>query len=730
MSQIKIEVLEKGITPTDRKLKQLGRTGEKTENQMHDVRDSIKLVGQKGAQSIALLDGPLGGVSSRVSSLTSLIGTGGAAGLVGAVAALGAASYIAAGHVSRLAIEADNMARISGLSVDKFNQLAFATSQYGITAEKLGDSFKDTRERIGDFLNGAGGPLQDFADAMGYTKEQTQAFAESVQDMSGKDILIEMVKQLEAGGKSTVQISHALEGMASDMTLLLPLLSNGGAELERLQNKMAMVQNPLTEQDIRTFRDFSESTDMLTASFSNLMQSAVLPMIPTFTRLTDVVANFFAEMNEGSLANLTEELSEVDERILELYEALDNRKTPFGRLENLVSFEATDRRTLENQLKKMREKRGELQAEIDKLNAERNKPAAAESLPSITSPSSTTTPGNNADQIKSQIEALQRSLMTERELAKSVYDERINLISQSKLAQEQADELSLRARQEYSEKIKQLDADPYASKIELLRQSFLTEEELLQQRYDKQLELITNAQITEQEALDLKVSAYTDYITKLDELDQARASKKAKDDAKESKTKQKIDEKTMSNAVDIAGQTSSALGVILGKDSKAYKVAATTEATISTYLAANKALANPGGPAGFALATTAIATGLANVAQINAARFQGGDVSGGSMYNFQERGQAEAFMPKVDGRVISNAQLKNAMNGGGNGVTVVNNIYNQTDSNVSSRPNAQGGEDIYITRDQLPGVMAAEAGNPNSEFNQSITNVWDMGGRS
>ena len=101
---------------------------------------------------------------------------------------------------------------------------AFATAQYGLTAQQLGDAFKDAKERVGDFINTGGGPLQDFADAMGMTSQATMEFARSVEDLSGRDVLIRMVDEMEAAGLSGDQMSHALEGMANDMTLLLPLL--------------------------------------------------------------------------------------------------------------------------------------------------------------------------------------------------------------------------------------------------------------------------------------------------------------------------------------------------------------------------------------------------------------------------------------------------------------------------------------------------------------------------
>lgn len=692
MSQIKIEVTERGIDQTDRKLKKLGDTGGKTELQMNEVKNSIKLVGQKGAQSIALLDGPLGGVSSRVSSLTQLLGSG-AGGLAGAMAATTAAAYATAAAMTTMVIETDNFARVAGVSIEQFNQMSFAAGQFGLTAEQLGDAFKDTRERIGDFIATGGGPLQDFADVMGYTKEQTLAFAQSVEGLSGRDVLVEMVRQLEEGGKSTEQMSFALEGMANDMTKLLPLLTNGASELDRLESKMAAVQSPLSQEDINQFREFNESIDLVSASFSNMMTNAVIPLLEPFTNLTNEVARFIGYVS-GAPAQRLPELTIEIERQSKVVEDLAKRQQTLNDI-NVKTI--TNGAALSDIEARKARLAGEYEQAVKKLNDQLKEKSDLELKagagtegsdafigpikPGETPPAGggntggSPPAGNNADQINSQLEAI--------------------------------------------------------------RMSYMTQEQLAEAKLQKDLEIIELSKIAEQERIDLSVLAYEAYYEKLDELDQQRTDNELREQQrrdreaqKASREQQKIEEDKNRSTITVAEAASNALGAILGRDTDAYRVAATTEATISTYLAANKALANPGGPAGFALAGAAIANGLANVAQINSARFQGGDVSGGSTYQWQERG-GEAFMPKVDGRVFSKNDMRSMMNGdGGSGVTVVNNIYNQTGANVTSVPNDQGGEDIYITRDEFSSMMAAEGGNPDSDFNNSITNVWTMGGRA
>ena len=682
MSQIKIEVTERGIDQTDRKLKKLGDTGGKTELQINEVKNSIKLVGQKGAQSIALLDGPLGGVSSRVSSLTQLLGSG-AGGLAGAMAATTAAAYATTAAMATMVIETDNFARVAGVSVEQFNQMSFAAGQFGLTAEQLGDAFKDTRERIGDFIATGGGPLQDFADVMGYTKEQTLAFAQSVEGLSGRDVLVEMVRQLEEGGKSSEQMSFALEGMANDMTKLLPLLTNGASELDRLESKMAAVQSPLSQEDINKFREFNESIDLVAASFSNMMTNAVIPLLEPFTQLNEAVAFFISTTNEGSENALAMQLVDLNERSKELSEAIKDNETAWGRFTNVATFESTDTEVLKKQLEEVNKQIDETRAKLTAMRTGGTPtPTSAGSAPALPAPTtapSTATPtvGNNADQINSQLEAI--------------------------------------------------------------RMSYMTQEQLAQAKLQKDLEIIELSKIAEQERIDLSVLAYEAYYEKLDELDQQRtqkanseAEKRAKEEERTARQAARAEQIANDERIDALGNVTNSLRSSLGEQNALYKAAAITNTTIATYESATqayKALAGIPvvGPAlGAAAAGVAIGSGLANVAAIQGARFQGGDVSGGSGYQWQERG-GEAFIPKVDGRVFSKNDMRSMMNGeGSSGVTLVNNIYNQSGANVTSVPNDQGGEDIYITRDEFPSLVAAEIGNPDSEAGQagSSTYVW------
>nr|DAG23375.1 MAG TPA: tail length tape measure protein [Caudoviricetes sp.] len=149
-----------------------------------------------------------------------------------------------------------------------------------------------------------------------------------------------------------------------------------------------------------------------------------------------------------------------------------------------------------------------------------------------------------------------------------------------------------------------------------------------------------------------------------------------------------------------------------------YKAAAITEATISTYLAATKALATGGPILGPILAASTIALGLANVAKISSAREQGGQLSAGQASTIAERGKPEVIMPAGASRVRTAQQMKEIMgqNGSSSGpsnVTIVNNTSSQI-GNVSTEQDDEGRLRIIISEQ-----VAAELQNSNSKISKA-----------
>lgn len=678
MAQISIVVNEKGINQTDAKLKKLGKTGAKTEKQTDKIGKGFQAMGKSANDSIALIDGPLGGLASRVTSLTALVG-GGTAGLVGAFAAGTAAAYAMANAIGTTVREMDNMARVAGLTLTEYQQLSFAATQYGLTVDQLGDAFKDTRERIGDFISTGGGPLQDFGDVMGYTKEQTLEFAKSVEGLSGQAVLVKMVSELESAGKSTEQMSFALEGMANDMTKLLPLLTAGGKELETLKNEMAGVVNPLSQDDIDKFREFKQSVDLVTASFSSMLSNAIVPALDGFTEMNEALAKFFGYISGAPAAvipKLTEDLSRQGDVVRSLaneVQRLNEVEISGAKSGYEVAALMTQREQAQNKLNDASEKYVRIRQEIEEkeLEALRSK-----SLTGVTPEGAPTSTGSTAVSNK---------------------------------AEEQA----------------QKNIDALLREQEAIRMFYLEGEELANASFQKEIERIRAAEFSKQEQMALEIEAvrqHTDTISQIRNEATEAELEKSKAAAKE---QERIEQQKADAQIGILTTATSLAGSLLDRQSSEYKIIASTEALVSAYLAANKTLAAYPGVPGQIQAGLTLGMGLANVAAINSARFQGGQVDAGGTYGINERGD-EIFTPKVAGRMISANDIKSMRNGGTQSQAMIVNVYNESDSTVKAIQEEDGSASIYVTKAELPDLMAFEARNPDSSFNQSYGSVYQQ----
>ena len=192
-----------------------------------------------------------------------------AKGAAVAAAAAAAAFTVTVNAAVRFANELEVAARRSGESVERMQELAFATETVGISLEKLGDIAKDTNEKIGEFIATGGGGFQDFVDVMKLGSDEARDLALELQNMSGPDVLQHLVTMMEEAGISGNQMSFALEGLASDATDLIPLLENGGDELARLTGEFEKLGTTLSQEQIDNIQRVGEEMRILQKTFSD-----------------------------------------------------------------------------------------------------------------------------------------------------------------------------------------------------------------------------------------------------------------------------------------------------------------------------------------------------------------------------------------------------------------------------------------------------------------------------
>lgn len=230
------------------------------------------------------------GAEKKTGQLRDGVNTAGKAVLAfGAVAAtaMGAVAT-AAGESAR---EIENLARLSNLNTDEFQKAAFAAKAYGIEQDKLADIFKDTQDKVGDFLKTGGGPMLDFFEQVA---PKVGVTADEFKNLSGKDALQLYTTSLEKANLSQSEMVFFMEAIASDSTLLQPLLANNGAEFERMGNRAEELGIILNEMDIDNLVDMNMAMSELgatSAATSQVIGATLAPFI------TDLVNKF----NEASI---------------------------------------------------------------------------------------------------------------------------------------------------------------------------------------------------------------------------------------------------------------------------------------------------------------------------------------------------------------------------------------------------------------------------------------------
>jgi lambda family phage tail tape measure protein len=180
--------------------------------------------------------------------------------------------------------EIDRLSQVANTSPETFQRWGAGASMVGIEQEKLADILKDVNDRVGDFLSTGGGPMKDFfeniAPKVGVTADQFRR-------LSGPEALQLYVDSLQKAGASQQQMTFYLEAMASDATLLLPLLRDGGAEMERLGNKAESLGAVLSGSSIAAMRETRAAMaeiGLAAQGIRNQIAEAALPAVQAFAK--------------------------------------------------------------------------------------------------------------------------------------------------------------------------------------------------------------------------------------------------------------------------------------------------------------------------------------------------------------------------------------------------------------------------------------------------------------
>ena len=187
-------------------------------------------------------------------------------------------------NVAEMGREIDKLSQISGASTDEFQRLAFGAKTVGIEQDKLADIFKDTSDKVGEFLATGGGPLKDFFEVIA---PKVGVTAQAFRDLSGPQALQLYFDSLQKAGVEQKQMTFYMEAIANDATALTPLLRDNGRAFRELGDEAERFGSVMSGDAIRASKEFTTNMQRLDGAMDGLRISIGNRIIPAISDLLE-----------------------------------------------------------------------------------------------------------------------------------------------------------------------------------------------------------------------------------------------------------------------------------------------------------------------------------------------------------------------------------------------------------------------------------------------------------
>lgn len=392
-------------------------------------------------------------------------------GLVGTAAGL-SASVTSLASTGR---ELEQMALKAGVSVEKMQELAYATEQYNVTGDQLADMLKDVQDKLGDFSATSGG---EFKDWMENIAPKVGLTVSKLQQMAGPDALIAVQNAMDATNVSASEQVFYLEAIANDVSVLQPLLRNSGAELQRLTGHYRSLNVVLTQTDISQLKEMDQAlgdvSKRLTAGFAHAVIGA-RDQIDWLTETLVIATRYWGTLFDSwsdsprtrdgltkRISGLREELQEVTEEISEISQR--KKYGGAGFFDSLLG-NTGDR---DADIAALREKEAAIKAEMERVAGDYiayQKQLEAPATPRPEPVSSRDTSADNKkllDQGKTRLSALDMQYASELDKLRLSHEERLAEIDSMQVSEAELRRRGYESLGELREEYRQKEADYFA----------------------------------------------------------------------------------------------------------------------------------------------------------------------------------------------------------------------------------------------------------------------------
>lgn len=199
-------------------------------------------------------------------------------------AAVAGGIALVAQQAGQHAKELKNMAMLSESSVEEFQVLAAGAKKFGIEETKLADILKDVQDRLGDFAQTGGGPIQDFfkiiAPRIGVTIKQFQ-------NLSGPQALGLYIESLKKANLNQKDMTYYLEAISSNSTFLIPLFQDGGKALSQYAVELKALGVIMDDEMVRNLEKMGDKLSEAGNVFTGLRNKIANKVAPAITFLSE-----------------------------------------------------------------------------------------------------------------------------------------------------------------------------------------------------------------------------------------------------------------------------------------------------------------------------------------------------------------------------------------------------------------------------------------------------------
>ncbi|AIY65201.1 coiled-coil domain-containing protein [Pseudoalteromonas piratica] len=228
-------------------------------------------------------------------------------GGVAIVGGLTAAVGLLAGSLRTQAIKEINAtAQAFNVSTETLTEWTYAANKVGIGADKIGDIFKDTQDKIGDFVATGGGEAADIFENLGLSIDELKSKTPDQQ-------LLAIAEGLDQVGTKGEKIFY-LESLADEASRLLPLLENGAAGLLAAQEEARLLGVSLSEVDAAMVAQAASEFDRMGGLITGASNHLTVAMAPALSAvnagIVDTVTSWggwqdvFTNIVEGTVTGI------------------------------------------------------------------------------------------------------------------------------------------------------------------------------------------------------------------------------------------------------------------------------------------------------------------------------------------------------------------------------------------------------------------------------------------